>query len=225
MMDSELDTVIRISPGQRELVVEQKNDAGVTVRKSLTPETFARCIVGSRFDVVVRFSGVLPENCIGVSLSDGVTQYFIRYPELYANVTYYGTLYERFPLPRLVFAFSYGNESCKVVGKKLCVVKDERLAPDTPTYAYPFSNVHDDGGICIGNNALPAYRDPTRIATLADFILCMPNNDDMFSMSHNKLGLGYRDLLEHLKDKTPAYYYTDILIPDGKTLKNFMEGR
>ncbi|MBQ9720915.1 MAG: hypothetical protein IJV64_09520, partial [Oscillospiraceae bacterium] len=60
---------------------------------------------------------------------------------------------------------------------------------------------------------------------LADFILRMPNNDDMFSMSHNKLGLGYRDLLEHLKDKTPAYYYTDILIPDGKTLKNFMEGR
>lgn len=117
MMDSELDTVIRISPGQRELVVEQKNDAGVTVRKSLTPETFARCIVGSRFDEVVRFSGVLPENCIGVSLSDGVTQYFIRYPELYADVTYYGTLYERFPLPRLVFAFSYGNESCKVVGK------------------------------------------------------------------------------------------------------------
>ena len=224
-MNSELDTVIRISPGRRELVVEQKNNAGVTARKSLTPETFAKCIVGSRMDRVVRSSGLLPENCIGVSLSDGLSQYFIRYPELYADVTYYGTLYERFPLPRLVFAFAYDNESCKVIGKKLCVVKDERLTLGTPTYTYPFSNVHTDGGICTGNNALPVYKDPTRIATLADFILRMPNNNDMFSEDNNKLGLGYRDLLEHLKDKAPAYYYTDVLIPDGKTLKNFFDWR
>ena len=224
-MVHERETVIRISPGQRELVVEQKNDAGVTVRKSLTPETFARCIVGSRLDTVVRTSGLLPENCIGVSLSDGLSQYFIRYPELYADVTYYGTLYERFPLPRLVFAFSYDKESRKVIGKRLCVVKDERLTPETPTYTYPFSNVHEDGCICTGNNALPVYKDPTRIATLADFILRMPNNNDMFSEENNKLNLGYRDLLEHLKDKPPAYYYSDVLIPDGKTLKDFMEGR
>ena len=224
-MDCELETVIRISPGQQAIIVEQKNGAGVTVHKSLTPETFAKCIVGSQFDRVVRPSGLLPENCIGVSLSEGLTQYFVRYPELYADVSYYGTLYERFPLPRLVFAFSYDKESRKVIGKRLCVVKDERLTPETPTYTYPFSNVHEDGCICTGNNALPVYKDPTRIATLADFILRMPNNNDMFSEDNNKLGLGYRDLLEHLKDKPPAYYYTDVLIPDGSTLKNFFEWR
>lgn len=34
----------------------------------------------------------------------------------------------------------------------------------------------------------------------------------------------YRELLEHLKDKDPAYYYTDVLIPSGKTIKDFMMG-
>lgn len=223
-MNSNRDTVIRISPEKMEIVVEQTDGAGVTTRKSLTPETFAKCIVGSRFDDMVRFSGVLPENCIAAAIGDSTTWYFIRYPELHADVSYYGTVYEAFPIPRLVFSFAYDRESCKALSPKLCVVKDERLTPDTPTYAYPFSNVYGDHCICLGNNALPIYKDPTRIFTLADFILRMPNNNDMFNAGHNKLGLGYRDLLEHLKDKPPAYYYTDVLIPDGKTLKDFLTG-
>ena len=32
----------------------------------------------------------------------------------------------------------------------------------------------------------------------------------------------YRALLNHLKDKEPAYYYTDVLVPNGKTLKDFI---
>ncbi|MBQ9719969.1 MAG: hypothetical protein IJV64_04660 [Oscillospiraceae bacterium] len=224
-MNSNRDTIIRISPEKAEIVVEQSDGAGVTTRKSLTPETFAKCIIGSRFDDVVRFSGVLPENCIGTAIGDSMTWYFIRYPKLYADISYYGTVYEAFPIPRLVFSFAYDRESGKVLRPRLCVVKDERLTPHTPTYKYPFSNVFGDHGICLGNNALPAYKDPTRIFTLADFILRMPNNNDMFHAENTKLDLGYRDLLEHLKDKPPAYYYTDVLIPDGKTLKDFFDGR
>ena len=33
----------------------------------------------------------------------------------------------------------------------------------------------------------------------------------------------YRELLNHLKDKDPSYYYTDVLVPSGKTLKDFIE--
>ena len=50
----------------------------------------------------------------------------------------------------------------------------------------------------------------------------MPNNDDHYSPEANKPQLGYRDLLEHLKDKDSAYYYSDILITSGKTLKDFI---
>lgn len=29
---------------------------------------------------------------------------------------------------------------------------------------------------------------------------------------------------KHLKDKDPSYYYSDVLIPNGKTLKDFIGG-
>lgn len=61
---------------------------------------------------------------------------------------------------------------------------------------------------------------PTRccIEFVGDKILAV----DGYSESNNKLGLGYRELMEHLKDKDPAYYYSDILIPNGKTLRDFI---
>ena len=31
-------------------------------------------------------------------------------------------------------------------------------------------------------------------------------------------------LFESLKDKDPSYYYSDVLIPNGKTLKDFIGG-
>lgn len=223
-MQKDYDTVIRISSERAEIVVEQEHD-GITARKTLTPKSFARCILESRYDESEHFSGLLPDNCLSVTLSANGTWYFIRYPDLYADISYYGTEYEHFPIPRLVFAFKHTPENGKVTCTRLCVVKDERLSMDTPTFVYPFSNVYDDGKICLGNNALPAYKNPTRLSTLANFILRLPNNNDNFRQSNNKLKLGYRDLLEHLKDKQPEYYYSDILIPDGKTLKDFITGR
>ena len=108
---------------------------------------------------------------------------------------------------------------------RVCVVKDERLTSDTPTYRYPFSNVHGDNNICTGNNALPIYRDPARLHTLAGYLLRLPNNNDLYSRENNRLHAEYRDLLEQMKGKTPSHYYTDVLVPDGKTLKDFLDAR
>ena len=55
-------------------------------------------------------------------------------------------------------------------------------------------------------------------------LLSIPNGDHSFNRLNNKLGLQYRDLLEHLKDKEPSYYYSDVLIPNEKTLKDFIGG-
>lgn len=38
------------------------------------------------------------------------------------------------------------------------------------------------------------------------------------------MDLELRDLFETLRDKTPEYYYTDVLIPSGKTLADFIQG-
>ena len=220
-MEKSFDTVIRISSIRTEIVIEQE-DKGIISRKTVTPETFVKCILGSRYDDGLHPTGFLPEHCFSVTMSGKDVIYFLRFPELCADISYYGTEYNDFPLPRLVFAFKYMPESEKIGDARLAVVKDEKLTPDTETFTYPFSNVYGDNRICLGNNALPVYKDPTRVHTLMRFILSFPNNDDMFWDTNNRLGLGYRDLLEHLKDKSPEYYYTDVLKPDGKTLKDFM---
>lgn len=91
-------------------------------------------------------------------------------------------------------------------------------------YIYPFSNV-SGFHLCVGNNALPVYKKPQTLSTLPTFLLQLPNNNDSFNPKHNKLDMQYRDLLEHLKKKDSVYYYTDVLIENNKTLKDFMNGR
>ena len=88
-------------------------------------------------------------------------------------------------------------------------------------YHYPFSNVDSSGSLCIGANTLPKYKELRKAAGLPALLLSIPNNFDRFDPSDNQLGLDYRDLMQHLKDKEPAYYYTDILIPNGQTLAPF----
>ena len=167
----------------------------------------------------------IPPGCIAAVMEKKFVYYFIRYPELYADVTYYDTEYRDFPLPRLVFGFQYMPKERKVAGCRVCVVKDERLTLDTPTYRYPFSNVHGDNRICTGNNALPIYKNPARLHTLMSYLLRLPNNDDLYSRDNNRLHAEYRDLLEQMKGKTPSHYYTDVLVEDGRTLKDFLNGR
>lgn len=224
-MGSNGEIVLRISPERLEIVVEQHKADGVTARKNISPESLSACIIGSRYDTEAHATGLLPEGCIAAVMEKQTICYYIRYPELYADISYYGTEYPHFPIPRLVFGFRYMPREGKVGGCRVCVVKDERLTPDTPTYRYPFSNVGSGGHICTGNNALPVYKDPSRLHTLMGYILRLPNNDDHFSETHNRLHAGYRDLLELLKDKTPGFYYSDILVEDGKTLNDFLNGR
>ena len=59
------------------------------------------------------------------------------------------------------------------------------------------------------------------LGNIMDYILGLPNNDDHFHREYNRPELCQRELMDHLSDKTPEYYYSDILIPSGKTLADF----
>ena len=224
-MPDGFDMSIHISTERGEVVVEQQKAGGVTTHKHITPQDLCDCFLTSRYDDERHAIGLLPEGCIAVVMEKKHTYYYIRYPDLYADFSYYETEYRDFPIPRLVFCFKYLRNEHKVAEVSLCVVKDERLTQDTPTYRYPFSNVHGNQSICLGNNALPVYKDPARLHSLAAYILRMPNNDDLYSDQNNRLHAGFRDLLEQMKNKTPAHYYTDVLVKDGKTLKDFLTRR
>lgn len=156
---------------------------------------------------------------------NSVERHFVIWnPELRADITYRDTTYPDFPLPRLVFGVRM-LEDGKVAECSIGVAADETPAPETRMLRYPFSNVYQDGKVCSRNNILPRYRKLSALRHFPRYLLELPDNDDMYSSENNKLGLGHQELLEHLKGRDPAYYYSDILVPNGNTLYDFICGR
>lgn len=223
MMEANSDIIIRISPEQGKIIVEE-DDNGVLSRKSIDKESLLECFRGSIFqEQQGTFSGFLPLNTISVFQSDKGKQFTLWHPRLYADVSLYDTPYPHFPIPRLVFRFFLSNEG-KVSDCRIGVVADEVPTPETVMYHYPFSNVsRGSGHLCVGANTLPIYKKQHKAYNLPAFLLSIPNNMHSYSKSNNKLDMDYRELMEHLKDKDPAYYYSDILLPSGNTLRKFIQ--
>lgn len=216
--------VLRLNLDERRILVESGTEDGTTSVKEISIQTFLDCIQYSTIYKKGVDSGFLPRNCFHVSIgSGGEKDYCIWHPRLTADISYYGTEYLDFPLPRLVFGVTVSPEG-KINRCRLGVAADEPPRESTPMYVYPFSNV-TGFDLCMGNNELPTYRNRSTLATLPDFLLRLPNNNDSFWAKNNKLHLQYRDLLEHLKKKDTAYYYTDVLVPNGKTLLDFIKER
>lgn len=211
--------VIRVNPVTGVMSVEEAVN-GIVSRKNISAETLLECIRSSLQRDMIS-SGLLPPNIISVAMGEnGCKDVCLWHPELRADISYHKTTYKDFPLPRLIFGFSVSAEG-RISDCRMGVVKDERLKPTTPMYAYPFSNVHGFD-LCIGNNPLPKCESLHTLTSVPYLLLEMPNNNDRYTPNRNKQGLEFRDLLEHLKDKDSAYYYSDILLPSKKTVQDFI---
>ena len=195
------------------------------------PQVGRKTIEFSAFVKAIQESAPAPTACSGL-LPPGTLSYFessnhqitmtVESSDEYADITYFNTRYEHFPLPHLIFQFSF-FEGQRVQSVRIGVAERERLRPDSRMFYYPFSNVcAANGRLCVGSNILPKVSSPHGLNSLPRFLLELPNNDDWFDSTHNKPGCSMRQLLEHLKDKTPDYYESDILIPDGRTLADFI---
>lgn len=213
------DTVIRISEDGK--ITVERDLKGVRSFKQIAPDTLIQCIDRSLLRGAVH-SGLLPKNCISFSgYDDGSKEAVLIYPENRADISYFGTEYKSFPLPRLVFGFGLTAEG-RVSSCKLGVVENtENLKPDTKMYHYPLSNVNGFH-LCTGNNVLPKCTSLHTLSSLPYYIMSMPNNNDYFKASNNKPNLEMRDLLELLKDKNSFFYYSDILIPNEAILNDFI---
>ena len=193
---------------------------GIRSSKLIGLDDLAGCFLRSKQQPMLH-SGLLPPGCLSYSEGEegwcGIT---LLFPERYCDFTYHETTYPHFPLPRLVFRFSlYRGRRVRDVFAG--VVEEGRITPESKMYCYPFSNVKGYR-MCTGGNTLPGYDSLHGISSLPYLILSMPNNDDYYSVRNNREGLEFRDLLEHLKDKDPGRYYTDVLIPNGDTLQDFI---
>ena len=218
------DIILRISPIRNTIIVQENTPDGTVSYHEIDPIELYFALNNSYTDNEFLSSGFLPEHCLHISINAEERRYVIWNPELRADVIYRDTEYQNFPLPRLVFGLRViGNG--KVADCSMGVVADEAPTEDTPMFFYPFSNVYADDRVCTGNNVLPRYKKLSALKNFPRYLLGLPDNDDMFDRRHNRKELEHKELMEHLKDKDPAYYYTDILVPNGRTLGDFIIGR
>ncbi len=218
------ETILRVSPSRRTLILEMQKPDGAVAHKEISPLEFYYAVNSSYYSTDHLRSGFLPENCLHISMNNKEKSFILWNPELRADVIYRDKEYLNSPIPRLVIGVRI-LETGRMADCSIGVIADERPLPETKMYYYPFSNVHPDGTVCSGNNMLPKYRKQTSLRNFPRYLLGLPDNDDMYDSSRNQLELEHGPLMEHLQDKTPDYYYSDILIPNGETLEDFINRR
>lgn len=196
-------------------------EKGKTRTKCISPDTLFECIKGSLVKAPIS-TGLLPSNILCVKSDDTGKRYAtIEYLYDKADITYMSTEYKDFPLPRLIFGFSV-ESSGRISAINLGVPALGKLTLETQMFYYPFSNV-SHFLLCTGANSLPHIKTLQSLQHLPEYILALPDNDDHYHDSHNRMKLGHRDLLEHLQDKNRQYYYDNVLVPmPDVTLKNFI---
>ena len=190
--------------------------------KMISADILFNCLAKSLSDTRIT-TGLLQDNAVSVTVDEDHGQRYavLEFPEERAAVTYMNTEYPNFPLPRLLFGFRI-EDSGRISGVNLGVPDLGKLTPDTRMFFYPFSNVLRFS-LCIGANPLPHIQSLQQLSNLPYYILSLPDNDDRYQERYNRLGLGHRDLLEHLQDKDRQYYYDQVLVPmPNTTLKDFI---
>lgn len=210
---------IHISDSAEIFVEERKN--GIKSCKCISLNDLLVCIKSSIREIKPIYRAVLPKNALFYSCcpETGSFSAAMEYPYNKADITYMNTEYRDFPLPKLVFGFKVAGKKIKKV--YLGITGNGILRESSLMYTYPFSNVSNDFILCTGGNSLPEIKSPYSLSNMPDYILSLPDNDDYYNIRHNRLELGHRELMEHLADKSPEHYYSDILIPSGKTLADF----
>lgn len=194
---------------------------GKTIKhKVISANTFVK-LIEKNTEISTINTGVLPDRCVSYSENHIGNKYVVvDVGRFRIDLTYEKTMYENFPIPRLLFGF-YIDKDFRVTSVNVAVADLGILREDTKLYKYPFSNV-SGFDMCIGANAMPGIKSLRQLNGIPNYIFAMPDNNDRYSPSRTKLNMEYRNMLEFLKDKDEKFYYSDVLIPTGKTLSDFI---
>lgn len=137
------------------------------------------------------------------------------------TVYYHKTAYPDFPLPHLLLRCRVKNGILSSF--QMAVADEGALSPESRLYRCPFPNVRDFS-LCVGSNQFTGYDTLWKLRGLMHRVLSLPFGDDYYQPDSTKLKLPARELFEHLKDKAPSYYYSDVLLLMGKTVTDFIGG-
>lgn len=166
-------------------------------------------------------TGLLPPNCVALTAHSNSWEVLLISDFDRCDVTYHETMYPDFPLPHMAVHCQVSATGV-LSNFQLAVLDEGELALDMRLYVCPFPNV-SGFSLCVGSNSFTGYDSLWKLHSLVYRLLKIPFADDSYNSAHSRLNLSARDLFTHLQDKTPAYYYSDVLIPSGKTLADFMK--
>lgn len=194
---------------------------GKTVKhKVVSVNTFIK-LIEKNTEISTVCTGVLPDRCVSYRENHNGSKYvLVDVGRFRIDLTYEKTVYEDFPIPRLLFGFNIYKDF-RITSVNVAVADLGVLRESTKLYRYPFSNV-SGYNMCIGSNAMPRIKLLRQLSGIPNYIFSMPDNNDRYSPERTKLNMEYRDMLEFLKDKDEKFYYSDVLIPTGKTLSDFI---
>lgn len=184
-------------------------------------------MMGTLIDQAVQyepiFTGLLLPNCLAYAKDkNGQERIALLVEMTFADIRYHDTVYSHFPLPRILYVFAFVRGQ-RIDDVKMAVVDQGYLRPATKLFFYPFSNVSKSGHLCVGCNTMPRCNSFHTLSSVPAYIMSMPNNDDHFLVEQNKEQLPFRSLLARMKDKAPADYYTEVLVPREETLEDFIK--
>ena len=121
------------------------------------------------------------------------------------------------PWPKLVFIAQSTNGNSS--GLKVFCHKDSVLTKDTKLYHYPFGNVYQDGGVCMGGY----HQTVTSLMGLCDYVDAfykMVTNADLWRTDYSNFHMSQKEALEKISklEKFPGEYLKEI----GKTLRTVL---
>ncbi len=166
-------------------------------------------------------SGLLPPGCIALTAFQDGWDITLDCGLDRCTVWYHNTEFPDFALPRILLR-------CRVKSDRLSsfalgIADTGIITPDTQMYRCPFPNVNGFH-LCTGSNQFTGYDTLWKLRSLPGRVISLTFGDDYYKPGCTKLDLSARDLFEHLKDKASSYYYSDVLIPMGKTVTDFIGG-
>ncbi|EQF26844.1 prokaryotic E2 D family protein [Clostridioides difficile CD160] len=135
-----------------------------------------------------------------IQLNKTTKIYIILREELSAPMSFGKDFYSDIGMPNLLFAIKIVNN----IFSKLyvSVSKTKNINENTQLFIYPFSNVYNNGNVCLGSNQINLdFNKIENIFLVPNIFFSMANTIDYFSVENNTQNLDYLELLEYLNHK------------------------
>lgn len=220
MTDAIRKAVLHIDPLKSTVKTELLHQDGTRTVKHIPSDALVSSLQENSH-IAPQATGLLPPGCISLTLRKDGWDVTLQSTMERDTVFYHKTGYADFPLPHFLLRCQLQNDMLR--NFRMAVVEPVELKPNSKLYRFPFPNVNGFS-LCVGTNRFSGYDTLWKLRGVMHRVLSIPFGDDYYRPEHTKLGLSARELFEHLRDKEPAYYYSDVLIPNGKTLADFIGG-